>query len=155
MRDAVIVEAVRSAHGKRNGTLSEVHPVNLLADVLSALVTRAGLDPELVDDVVIGCVGQIGDQSSNVARFAVLAAGWPQAIPGVTVNRACGSSQQALDYAAYRDHGRAGRHRHRGRSGVDDAGAAGRLAPDRLPLRAAGARRATTTSRSTRASAPR
>ena len=100
MRDAVIVEAVRSAHGKRNGTLSPVHPVDLMADVLSALVVRAGLDPELVDDVVIGCVGQIGDQSSNVARFAVLAAGWPHEIPGVTINRACGSSQQALDYAA-------------------------------------------------------
>jgi acetyl-CoA acyltransferase len=100
VREAVIVEAVRSAHGKRNGTLSPVHPVDLMADVLSALVARTGLDPELVDDVVIGCVGQVGDQSSNIARFAVLAAGWPQAVPGVTVNRACGSSQQALDYAA-------------------------------------------------------
>jgi acetyl-CoA acyltransferase len=100
MRDAVIVEAVRTAHGKRNGALSPIHPVDLMADVLSALVARAGLGPDLVDDVVIGCVSQIGDQSSNVARFAVLAAGWPQEIPGVTVNRACGSSQQALDYAA-------------------------------------------------------
>jgi acetyl-CoA acyltransferase len=100
MRDAVIVEAVRTAHGKRNGSLSPVHPVDLMADVLSALVVRAGLDPDLVDDVVIGCVTQIGDQSSNVARFAVLAAGWPHDIPGVTINRACGSSQQALDYAA-------------------------------------------------------
>ena len=100
MRDAVIVEAVRTAHGKRNGSLSPVHPVDLMADVLSALVVRAGLDPEMVDDVVIGCVTQIGDQSSNVARFAVLAAGWSQEIPGVTINRACGSSQQALDYAA-------------------------------------------------------
>ena len=100
MPDAVIVDAVRTAHGKRNGTLGGVHPVDLMADVLSALVTRTGLDPELVDDVVIGCVGQIGDQSSNIGRFAVLAAGWPQEIPGVTINRACGSSQQALDYAA-------------------------------------------------------
>jgi acetyl-CoA acyltransferase len=100
MRDAVIVEAVRSAHGKPNGTLSPVHPVDLMADVLSALVTRTRLDPEMVDDVVIGCVTQLGDQSSNIARFAVLAAGWPQEIPGVTINRACGSSQQALDYAA-------------------------------------------------------
>ena len=100
MRDAVIVEAVRSAHGKRNGTLSPVHPVDLMADVLSALVARADLDPELVDDVVVGCATQLGDQSGNVARFAVLAAGWPQEIPGVTINRACGSSQQALDYAA-------------------------------------------------------
>jgi acetyl-CoA acyltransferase len=100
MRDAVIVDAVRSAHGKRNGSLSTVHPVDLLADVLAALAGRTGLDPALVDDVVIGCVSQLGDQSSNVARFAVLAAGWPQEIPGVTINRACGSSQQALDYAA-------------------------------------------------------
>jgi acetyl-CoA acyltransferase len=98
--DAVIVDAVRSAHGKRNGTLSSVHPVDLMADVLSALAARAGLDPELVDDVAIGCVTQIGDQSTNIARFATLAAGWPEAIPGVTINRACGSSQQALDYAA-------------------------------------------------------
>ncbi|MBL7488175.1 thiolase family protein [Frankia sp. AgB1.9] len=100
MRDAVIVEAVRSPHGKRNGTLAGVHPVDLMADVLSALLARTGLEPELVDDVVLGCVTQLGDQSSNIARFAVLAAGWPERIPGVTVNRACGSSQQALDYAA-------------------------------------------------------
>jgi acetyl-CoA acyltransferase len=100
MGDAVIVEAVRSAHGKRNGTLAAVHPVDLMADVLNAVVARTGLDPRLVDDVAIGCVTQLGDQSSNVARFAVLAAGWPAEIPGVTINRACGSSQQALDYAA-------------------------------------------------------
>ncbi|HEX4094341.1 MAG TPA: thiolase family protein [Trebonia sp.] len=101
MGDAVIVEAVRSAHGKRNGTLAAVHPVDLMADVLNALVARTGLDPRLVDDVAIGCVTQLGDQSSNIGRFAVLAAGWPAEIPGVTINRACGSSQQALDYAAY------------------------------------------------------
>ena len=101
MSDAVIVAAVRSAHGKRNGTLTSVHPVDLMADVLNSLVARTGLDPALVDDVAIGCVTQLGDQSSNIARFAVLAAGWPADIPGVTINRACGSSQQALDYAAY------------------------------------------------------
>jgi acetyl-CoA acyltransferase len=101
MGDAVIVEAVRSAHGKRNGTLASVHPVDLMADVLNSLVARTGLDPRLIDDVAIGCVTQLGDQSSNIARFAVLAAGWPAEIPGVTINRACGSSQQALDYAAY------------------------------------------------------
>jgi acetyl-CoA acyltransferase len=101
MGDAVIVEAVRSAHGKRNGTLASVHPVDLMADVLNSLVARTGLDPQLIDDVAIGCVTQLGDQSSNIARFAVLAAGWPAEIPGVTINRACGSSQQALDYAAY------------------------------------------------------
>jgi acetyl-CoA acyltransferase len=100
MRDAVIVEAVRAPVGKRGGGLSDVHPVDLSADVLNALVQRAGLDPQLVDDVIWGCVSQVGDQSSNVGRFAVLAAGWPDSIPGTTVNRACGSSQQALDFAA-------------------------------------------------------
>jgi acetyl-CoA acyltransferase len=98
MSDAVIVEAVRSGHGKRNGTLASVHPVDLMADVLNSVVARTGLDPGLVDDVAIGCVTQLGDQSSNIARFAVLAAGWPAEIPGVTINRACGSSQH---YAAH------------------------------------------------------
>lgn len=74
MNEAVIVEAVRTAHGKRNGTLSSVHPVDLAATTLNALVERTGIDPGTVDDVVLGCVGQLGDQSSNVARFAVLAA---------------------------------------------------------------------------------
>jgi acetyl-CoA acyltransferase len=100
MREAVVAGAVRTAVGKRNGGLSGVHPVELSADVLTALAARTGLDPVLVDDVVWGCVGQVGDQAGNIARFAVLAAGWPEAIPGVTVNRACGSSQQALDFAA-------------------------------------------------------
>jgi acetyl-CoA acyltransferase len=99
MPEAVIVEAVRSPVGRRNGALSSVHPVDLSAVVLSALVERAGIDPVLVDDVVWGCVTQVGDQSSNVARFAALAAGWPDSVAGTTVNRACGSSQQALDYA--------------------------------------------------------
>jgi acetyl-CoA acyltransferase len=100
MREAVIVEAVRTPVGRRGGGLAEVHPVDLSADVLNALVRRTGVDPAVVDDVIWGCVSQVGDQSSNVARFAVLAAGWPEAIPGTTVNRACGSSQQALDFAA-------------------------------------------------------
>lgn len=100
MRDAVIVDAVRSPIGKRGGSLAETHPVDLSADVLNALLTRTGVAPELIDDVVWGCVSQVGDQSSNIARFAVLAAGWPVTIPGTTVNRACGSSQQALDFAA-------------------------------------------------------
>ncbi|SEE97358.1 acetyl-CoA acyltransferase [Streptomyces sp. 3213] len=100
MREAVVVEAVRSAVGKRNGGLAGVHAADLSAVVLQALVDRTGLDPEVVDDVVWGCVGQLGDQSSNVGRYAVLAAGWPETIPGTTVNRACGSSQQALDFAA-------------------------------------------------------
>jgi acetyl-CoA acyltransferase len=100
MRDAVIVEAVRTPVGKRSGALAGVHPVDLSALVLNELVQRTGLDPGLVDDVIWGCVSQLGDQSSNVGRFAVLAAGWPESIPGTTVNRACGSSQQALDFAA-------------------------------------------------------
>ncbi|HKS98600.1 MAG TPA: thiolase family protein [Rugosimonospora sp.] len=100
MRDAVIVEAVRTAVGKRNGALSTVHPADLSAVVLNELAARSGIDPSIVDDVVWGCVSQVGDQSSNIGRYAVLAAGWPESIPGTTVNRACGSSQQALDFAA-------------------------------------------------------
>src|ERR1700753_4297590 len=100
MRDAVIVEAVRTPIGKRNGSLAVVPPVELSALVLSELIQRTDLDPALVDDVIWGCVSQIGDQSSNIARFAVLAAGWPDSIPGTTVNRACGSSQQAVEFAA-------------------------------------------------------
>lgn len=100
MWEAVIVEAVRTAVGKRNGGLSGMHAADLSAVVLGALVERTGIDPEVVDDVIWGCVSQVGDQSSNVGRYAVLAAGWPESIPGTTVNRACGSSQQALDFAA-------------------------------------------------------
>ncbi|CAM3130081.1 acetyl-CoA C-acyltransferase [Mycobacterium colombiense] len=101
MRDAVIVEAVRTPIGKRNGALAGVHPVDLSALVLMELARRTGIDPADVDDVQWGCVTQLGDQSSNIGRFAVLAAGWPETVPAVTVNRACGSSQQALDHAAY------------------------------------------------------
>ncbi|MFD7053152.1 thiolase family protein [Streptomyces mirabilis] len=100
MREAVIVEAVRTAVGKRDGGLSGLHAADLSAVVLAALVERTGIDPEVVDDVIWGCVSQVGDQSSNIGRYAVLAAGWPESIPGTTVNRACGSSQQALDFAA-------------------------------------------------------
>ncbi len=100
MRETVIVEAVRTAVGKRNGGLSGVHPADLSAIVLNELLERTGLGPEIVDDVIWGCVSQVGDQSSNIGRYAVLAAGWPESIPGTTVNRACGSSQQALDFAA-------------------------------------------------------
>ncbi|PAK24544.1 acetyl-CoA acetyltransferase [Streptomyces sp. alain-838] len=100
MRDVVIAEAVRTAVGKRNGGLSGRHPVDLSADILNALVERAGVDPAVVDDVIWGCVSQVGDQASNIARYAVLAAGWPESVPGTSVNRACGSGQQALDFAA-------------------------------------------------------
>ena len=99
MRETVIVEAVRTAVGKRNGGLSGMHAADLSAVVLNELLERAGVGPEIVDDVIWGCVSQVGDQSSNIGRYAVLAAGWPESIPGTTVNRACGSSQQALDFA--------------------------------------------------------
>jgi len=101
MRDTVIVEAVRTAVGKRNGGLSGMHPADLSAIVLNELLERVDVGPELVDDVIWGCVSQVGDQSSNIGRYAVLAAGWPESIPGTTVNRACGSSQQALDFAVH------------------------------------------------------
>ncbi|MYR06758.1 acetyl-CoA C-acyltransferase [Gordonia sp. SID5947] len=100
MREVVIVEAVRTAVGKRNGGLSEMHAADLSALVLQELAHRTGIDPSIVDDVVWGCVSQVGDQSSNIGRYSVLAAGWPESIPGTTINRACGSSQQALDFAA-------------------------------------------------------
>lgn len=100
MNNVVIVQAVRTPIGRRGGALSGWHAVDLSALVLNELLGRTGVHPEDIDDVVWGCVGQLGDQSSNLARFAVLAAGWPESIPGVTVNRACGSSQQAVDFAA-------------------------------------------------------
>src|ERR1700722_14482994 len=100
-REAVVVEAVRTAVGKRGGGLADVHAADLSADVLRALADGPGLAPLVVDDVIWGCVGQVGDQSSNIGRFAVLAAGWPESIPGTTVNRACGSSQQAGDCAVH------------------------------------------------------
>lgn len=99
MRPTVIVEAVRSPVGKRNGGLAGTHAADLSAVVLNELMARAGVDPDVVDDVVWGCVSQVGDQSSNIGRYAVLAAGWPEHVPATTVNRACGSSQQALDFA--------------------------------------------------------
>ncbi len=100
MRDAVIVEAVRTPVGKRNGGLSSVHPTDLSAHVLKALAERSGVDPVLVDDVIWGCVSQIGEQTFDIARNAVLGAGWPESVPGTTVDRQCGSSQQAVHFAA-------------------------------------------------------
>ncbi|HEU4421583.1 MAG TPA: acetyl-CoA C-acyltransferase [Pilimelia sp.] len=100
MRDAVIVGAVRTPVGRRKGGLADVHPVDLSAHVLRTLAERTGLDPADVDDVVWGCVSQAGDQSWNVGRSAVLAAGWPESVPGTTVDRQCGSSQQAVHFAA-------------------------------------------------------
>jgi acetyl-CoA acyltransferase len=100
MRDAVIVEAVRTPVGKRNGALSGVHPVELSAHILRSLAQRSGIDPAVVDDVVWGCVSQVGEQTLDIARTAVLAAGWPETVTGVTVDRQCGSSQQAVHFAA-------------------------------------------------------
>lgn len=100
MRDAVIVDAVRAPIGRRRGALSGIHPADLSAHVLEALVERTGIDPAVVDNVVWGCVSQAAEQAGNVARTAVLAAGWPESVPGTTVTRACGSSQQAVSMAA-------------------------------------------------------
>ncbi|MBW0091195.1 thiolase family protein [Pseudonocardia sp. KRD-184] len=100
MRDAVIVEAVRTPVGKRNGGLSGVHPADLSAHVLRSLAGRTGIDPSVVDDVIWGCVSQIGEQTFDIARTAVLAAGWPETVTGVTVDRQCGSSQQSVHFAA-------------------------------------------------------
>jgi acetyl-CoA acyltransferase len=99
-RDAVIVDAVRTPVGKRNGSLAAVHAVDLSAHVLTALAARNGLDPAVVDDVIWGCVQQIGQQAGDVGRMAVLAAGWPESVPGTTVDRQCGSSQQSVHFAA-------------------------------------------------------
>ena len=100
MANAVIVDAVRTAGGKRFGQLSGWHPSDLAAEVLKALAERNNLDPALVDDVVMGCVMQVGNQGLNIGRNAVLAAGWPESVPATTVDRQCGSSQQAAHFAA-------------------------------------------------------
>ena len=97
---AVIVDAVRTPLGRRNGKLKDWHPVDLAGETLKALQERTGIDPGLVDDVIMGCVMQIGEQAANVARNAVLAAGWPEHVPGTTIDRQCGSSQQAAHFAA-------------------------------------------------------
>jgi acetyl-CoA acyltransferase len=100
MPSAVIVDAVRTPIGKRFGSLSGWHPAELVAVALRNLAERSGVDPSLVEDVIMGCVTQVGPQSTNIARTAVLAAGWPEQVPGTTVDRQCGSSQQAVHFAA-------------------------------------------------------
>jgi acetyl-CoA C-acetyltransferase len=100
MAEAYIIDAVRTPVGKRGGGLAGAHPADLGAHVISALVGRTGIDPAAVDDVVFGCVDTIGPQAGNIARTAWLAAGLPEAVPGVTVDRQCGSSQQAVHFAA-------------------------------------------------------
>jgi acetyl-CoA acyltransferase len=98
--DAVIVDAVRTPLGRRNGALSDWHPADLAAETLKAIAERNSLDPVLVDDVIMGCVSQVGDQTWNIGRNAVLGAGWPESVPGVTIDRQCGSSQQSVHFAA-------------------------------------------------------
>src|SRR5438874_8649958 len=100
MATAVIVDAVRTALGKRNGKLKDWHPVDLAAETLKALVQRNDIDPALVEDVIMGCVMQVGEQGINIARNAALAAGFPESTVGTTVDRQCGSSQQAAHFAA-------------------------------------------------------
>ena len=100
MRDAVIVEAVRTPVGRRRGGLAGVHPADLSAHVLRSLVERAGVDPAEVEDVIWGCVSQIGEQTYDIGRTAALAAGWPETVTGVTIDRQCGSSQQSIHFAA-------------------------------------------------------
>jgi acetyl-CoA acyltransferase len=100
IHEAVIVDAVRTPFGRRDGSLSHWHPVDLAAETLVALVDRVGIDPSVIDDVIMGCVMQVGEQGTNIARNAVLAADWPEHIPGTTIDRQCGSSQQAIHFAA-------------------------------------------------------
>src|SRR5947209_4640001 len=100
MPEAYIVDAVRTPVGKRGGGLSQVHPADLGAHVLTALVERTGIDPAAVDDVLFGCVDALGPQAGDIARTCWLAAGFPEDVPGVTIDRQCGSSQQAVHFAA-------------------------------------------------------
>ncbi|MGH8324488.1 MAG: acetyl-CoA C-acyltransferase, partial [Steroidobacteraceae bacterium] len=100
MPEAVIVEAIRTPIGKRNGSLAGVHPQDLSAHVLTALVERTGIDPAAIEDVIMGCVGQVGEQSLHIGRNAVLASRLPDSVPAVSIDRQCGSSQQALHFAA-------------------------------------------------------
>ncbi|KAA3636519.1 MAG: thiolase family protein [Armatimonadetes bacterium] len=100
MAEAVIIDAVRTPLGKRNGSLSDWQSADLAAEPLKALAERNSLDPALVDDVIMGCVSQVGEQTYNIGRNAVLGAGWPESVPGVTIDRQCGSSQQSVHFAA-------------------------------------------------------
>ncbi|MFY9329647.1 MAG: acetyl-CoA C-acetyltransferase [Georgfuchsia sp.] len=100
MNEAYIVAAVRTAAGRRGGRLKDWHPVDLAASVINALLDRSKADPAMIDDVIMGCVGQVGEQSTNVGRNAVIASRLPETVPGTSVDRQCGSSQQALHFAA-------------------------------------------------------
>src|SRR5579871_4770471 len=100
MAEAYIVAATRTAGGRRGGALKDWHPADMAGAVLDSVVARAGVDPASIEDVIMGCVGQVGEQSLHVGRNAVLASGLPQSIPAVTIDRQCGSSQQAVQFAA-------------------------------------------------------
>ena len=100
VREAVIVDVARTAFGKRNGALAGWHPADLLGFTLKEIIDRVGVDPEVIDDVVCGCVSQVGEQSTNIARNAIVGAGLPWTMPGTTVDRQCGSSQQAMHFVA-------------------------------------------------------
>src|SRR5699024_5587764 len=100
MREVVIVEGCRTAVGRRKGALANTRPDELLAEVLNELVSRAEMDKSLVEDVIAGCVTQVGEQALNIARIAALIAGFPESVPGVTIDRQCGSSQQAVHFAS-------------------------------------------------------
>ena len=137
MNHAVIVDVVRTASGKGKpgGALSETHPTDLLAGVLRALLERNGLDSMQIDDVLVGCVSQIGEQSGNVARNSLLAAGFDDRVPGVSIDRQCGSSQQAAHFGAQGVIAGRIRHRHRGRRRVDEPGAARLIGERRVAVR--------------------
>src|ERR1700747_1763418 len=100
MAEAYIVAAARTAGGRKGGRLAGWHPADLAASVLNSLLERSGVNPDQVEDVIMGCVGQAGEQSSNIARNAVLASKLPESVPGTSIDRQCGSSQQALHFAA-------------------------------------------------------
>src|SRR5574339_454607 len=100
MREVVIVEGVRTPVGRKNGVLKDIRPDDLAAATLKELVRRAGIDPAIIDDVILGCVTQSGEQAGDIARVAALIAGFPIEVPGTTIDRQCGSSQQAVHFAA-------------------------------------------------------
>ncbi|HUI25356.1 MAG TPA: thiolase family protein [Candidatus Kryptonia bacterium] len=100
MAEAFIIDACRTPRGRRKGSLSNVHPMDLLVTVFNAITQRTSVDPKEIEDAVVGCVSETGEQGTNIARGAVLAAGWPVDVPGVTLNRFCGSGQQAVNFAA-------------------------------------------------------
>ena len=125
MAEAYIVAAARTAGGRKGGRLAGWHPADLAASVLDALVERSGADPDQIEDVIMGCVMQAGEQSNNIARNAIMASKLPESVPGTSIDRQCGSSQQALHFAAQAVMSGAMDVRDRRRRRIDDAGADG------------------------------